>query len=198
MKNKVLIVFLSFVLFFSGVASASNMPKSNDVPVFNSIEEREASGDDSDVFRIKPQSKETSTSVQGLDSGIKPAYQGGYYEYKYVRTAYDYNKNIGYHPSFPNWLYSDGYWFSNSSTVSMSFNIGYGWFSVGVAASNPSSGFFRDADGKYKSRPYVRADVTTKIYDMYIYDDFGKLISISREYYKTTTTSDVQIFVGYL
>lgn len=188
MKIKFLIITLSFLLIFSGVASASSMGKSTDIPVFDSLEQREALGNTSDVFRIRASHNKGE---------ISPLYEGGYFEYKYVRTVHNNNIRLGYHPSFPNWIYSDGYWFSNSKTVSMGFNIGYGPFSVGVAASSASSGFFREADGNRRSRPWVRADVATKIYDMYIYDDQGNLLTISREYYKTSTTSDVQIFIDH-
>ncbi len=188
--KKLTMIFLAITLCLSGLMSVSAMSYSNDTPVFNSLSEREAAGDDSDVFIIKeiPQNEE-----------VQPFYQGGYIEYRYARTENDNNKRLGYHPDFPNWKYVKEYWFSTSKTVSMGFNIGYGYFSAGVAATtSSSSGYTIGADQNYKSRPWVRADVETKFYDMYIYDDSGNLLEISEEYYKTATISDVQYFVDHL
>ncbi len=48
-----------------------------------------------------------------------------------------------------------------------------------------------------KSRPYVRGYVSVTTDDMYIYDDFEGLITISREQVIETSSSDIQIFMAY-
>ncbi len=131
-------------------------------------------------------------------------YLGGYYEYKYSHTITYNDKYLGVHPNFSasNPLYSDGYYFSttNDKRFSASVSVGVKFVSVSFnvdASSSVGSGYFRSASSSRKSLPYIRADLKVKFYDMYIYDDYGKLLAISRDYYTQTTTSDRQIFIKY-
>lgn len=169
------------------VQNVSVQTTQNEVPVYSSIEEWEQSGDTSDVVRIQ---------------NHNARYQGGYAEYKYVDTKYSYNTRVGYHPDFKNWIYADGYYFSSSRKVSFSPSVSVSWgstVSVGVSvAKSASSGFFRSANGSRKSRPWVRADITTKRYDMYLYDEFGRLDGIYRKAHNVSTSSNVQIFIDHL
>lgn len=45
---------------------------------------------------------------------------------------------------------------------------------------------------------WVRADIKTKLYNVYVYDDSGELLYSWKESYKVATSSDVQIFIDYL
>lgn len=157
------------------------------IPVYSSVEEWEASGDTSDIVRVQNKNAR---------------YVGGYAEYRYVDTKYSYNTRVGYHPDFKEWKYSDGYYFSSTSKTTFSPSVSLTWgpkLSVGVSvAKGGTSGFIRKADGSRKSRPWVRADITTKRYDMYLYDEFGKLDGIYRLVRNISTSSDVQIFIDYL
>lgn len=158
------------------------------IAIYNSIEEWESSGDDSNVVRIK--------------NNDKGKYLGGYVDYVYSKTTFDNDVRIGYHPDFSNWAYWDGYYFSTSKTTPLSATVSLNWgrasVSVNVQKSSSSNGTFKKADGTRKSRPWVRADITTKFYDMYIYDDYGKLIQVVRDYQKVIKSSDVNIFIEHI
>ena len=157
------------------------------IPIYSSVEEWEASGDTSDVVRI--QSKNAR-------------YTGGYAEYRYVDTKYSNDTRVGYHPDFKEWKYVDAYYFSSTNKTTFSPSVSLTWgpkLSVGVSvAKSGSSGFIKNANGSRKSRPWVRADITTKRYDMYLYNEFGKLDGIYRLARNISTSSDVQIFVDHL
>lgn len=157
------------------------------IPIYNSVEEWEKSGDDSNIVRIK--------------NNANGRYLGGYIDYVYSKERTDNDVRIGYHPDFSDWAYWDGYYFSTSKTTPLSANVSLNWgiasVSVNVQKSASSSGTFKKADGSRRSRPWVRADVNTKFYDMYVYDDFGKLIQVIDDYHKVIKTSDVNIFIDY-
>lgn len=128
-------------------------------------------------------------------------YLGGYYEYKNVRTKKENDKYLGYHPDFPGWMKTSGYWFSTKTT---SWSIGGSYntrlnvsINVGVNGSTPANGFWRKATESRYSRPYVTADVTYKLADMYTYDEFNNLLNVVKGTCLSTSTSDVQYFVDH-
>ena len=159
------------------------------IPVYNSLEEWEKSGDNSELVRVKNTSNPYAR------------YLGGYTEYKLVDTKNDNDERVGYHPDFPNWEYWDGYYFSTKSKTSFSPSVSLTWGTVSVgisvASGAKSSGTFKKADGSRRSRPWVRADITTKIYDMYIYNEFGQLLTVSKGGHRVSTSSDIQIFIDH-
>lgn len=170
--------------------SISRETNQNHIPVYSSLEEWDASGDDSDRVRIK----------NTRNDDVSLFYLGGYSEYIYTGTKYSWNTRIGYHPDFKNWLYVDAYHFSTQKRPwSASVNLNWGSvLSVGVSVSKGNgSGFEIKADSWRKSRPWVRADVKTRRYDMELYDEFGRFVKRYRNARTKSTTSDVQIFVDY-
>ena len=190
-KFKFLMLLSIMVLtFFSttSMVSAAKVNIEDNIPVYASVEEWEASGDESPIVRVK---------------NPYLRYEGGYMEYRYVRTAYSNDTRVGYHPDFDSWRYADGYWFSSSRKTTFTPNVSVSWgdivsVSVGVDISSPGgSGYFRQADGSRRSRPWVRADITTRIYDSYLYDEFGRVSHIYRENKKISSASDVQIFIEH-
>lgn len=161
--------------------------KSTDlVPVYSSLEEWEASGATSTRVRIQNNTYRTD---------------GGYSEYVFKSSHFYNDQRIGYHPDFSGWDYWSGYYFSTSKTVSLSvglsLTLGYVTVGISVAASGGNSGTFKLADDTRRSRPWVRADLDVKVYDIYYYDDFGELFFVSTGGFKKITPSDVQIFIEY-
>ncbi len=171
------------------VNSMNEVLRNEAIPVYDSIEEWEQSGDTSEIVRVKN------------DSNPYARYLGGYTEYKYVETKKDNDVRVGYHPDFPNWSYWDAYYFSTKSKTSFSPSISLNWgvasVSLSVASGASSSGTVKYADGSRRSRPWVRADITTKIYDKYIYNDFGQLLTVSKKSHLVSTASDIQIFIDH-
>ncbi len=170
-----------------GISSAGDIVRNEEIPVYSSVEEWQLSEDTAPIVRVYNKNAR---------------YQGGYAEYHYVKTLYSNDTRVGYHPDFDTWIYSDGYYFSSSkkSTFKPSFSVSWGSVvsvSISVAKSQDSGGFFRTADGSRRSRPWVRADIQTKVYDMYLYNEFGKLTDIYEEIHKVSTSSDIQIFIDY-
>ncbi|MEG1142956.1 MAG: hypothetical protein RSE41_11050 [Clostridia bacterium] len=188
MKNLFKKLLALTLILSMGIASTPSFATENNdlIPTYNSIEEWEESGDTYERVRIQ---------------NNKNRYLGGYTEYKYVSSKFNDDTRVGYHPDFSGWNYWDGYYFSTSSKTSFSPSISFAWgkvsVGVSVAKSSKGSGTYKKADGNRRSRPWVRADITTKIYDIYIYDDYGKLLSINREGRKVATSSDVQIFIDH-
>lgn len=196
MKKGGFLLYLSkkilYLLLILGIALATIVPNQvfasdKEIPVYNTIEEWEKSGDTSEIVRI--------------NNNSKLRYMGGYSQYKLVETKKNYDIRVGYHPNFPNWGYWDGYYFSTTSKVSFSPSVSLAWgvvsVGVSVAKSTSSSGTFKKADGTKRSRPWVRADITTKIYDQLVYDDFGKLIATNKRVHKVASSSDIQIFIEH-
>ena len=166
-----------------------NLLNTDSIPVYESEEAWDASGDNSEIVLVK----------NNNNNGAR--YQGGYTKYEYVTTKKANDVRVGYHPDFKTWGYWDGYYFSTRSKTSFSPSISLTWgrvsVGVSVAAASKSSGTFKKADGSRRSRPWVRADITSKLYNMYIYDDTGKLLSKVNNYPRFSTTSDIQIFIDY-
>lgn len=186
--NKKILFLLTFIFSISSFNYVyAKEYNDTSIPVYNSIKEWENSGNNSNVIRIK--------------NNDKNRYLGGYTDYVYTRTIFNDDVRIGYHPDFPNWAYWDGYYFSTSKTTTLSASVSLSWgiasASVNVQKSS-SNGTFKKADGTRKSRPWVRADLTTKLFDVYIYDEFDNLIQVIRDGYKNTTSSDVNIFIDYI
>lgn len=128
-------------------------------------------------------------------------YEGGHQEYKNIREFKQYGVRVGYHPDFTEWKYSDGYYFSTSkkrftTTFSIGAQYGYVNASVSVDRAGNNSGYFRAADGSRLSRPYVVADLNIRVYDIYLYDELGRLTNIYRDH-KNVTTENEQIFIDY-
>ncbi|MGL5382034.1 MAG: hypothetical protein ACRDCC_00920 [Culicoidibacterales bacterium] len=183
MKNiKKLAIIVSVIL-----VGSTTMPvyANETITSYNSIVEWENSGDESEVVRVK---------------NLSNRYLGGYTEYRYVETKRANDIRVGYHPDFPYWNYWDGYYFSTNSKVTFrpSVSLSWGSISVGVSVSKSSnSGTYKKADGSKRSRPWVRADITTKIYDVYVYDESGRLLAVNKNSYKVSTSSDVQVFIDH-
>lgn len=165
----------------------------DEVVVYSSLEEWDASGETPDVVII--QNNATGTG------DFNAMYLGGRAEYRYVDTKYSPDTRVGYHPDFPGWNYVDAYWFSSSAKTTYSPSISLTWgarLTVGLSvAKGGGTGFVRNANGSRRSRPWVRADITTKRYDMYLYDELGRLTNIYRNNRNVSTTKDIQIFVDY-
>lgn len=198
--SKIVAMGLSVLLLSSNMisVSATETNEKNDslhfdqstqveIPVYSSIEEWEASGDTSERVRIK--------------NNTNARYVGGYAEYKYVDTKRANDARVGYHPDFNNWKYVSGYFFSVNKKVTFTPSLSFEWGKVTVSVSveaGGGNGFYINADLSRRSRPWVRADITTKRYDMYLYDEFGQLEGIYRLAYKQSTVSDIQIMIDHL
>lgn len=154
-----------------------------------------------------------STVEEGLDQELSEfrvpitsdnsnaRYLGGYYEYKNIRYTTENDKNLGYHPNFPNWQKVSGYWFSTKTTswsVSGAYNTKLNVsINVGLNGSTPTNGIWRKATESKLSRPYVTADIEYKLADMYTYDEFNNLLSVIKGTCISHKTSDVQYFVAH-
>lgn len=185
---KKIALLLVLIMCFNLVPNFANASAvtSESIPVYSSIEEWELSEDDSEIVRIQNENNR---------------YLGGYTEHRFVESKKANDIRVGYHPDFPNWQYWDGYLFSTSSKRSFSPSVSVQWgvvsVGVSVARSTTSSGTYKAANVNKRSRPWVRADITTKFYDVYIYDDRGKLLQVNKKSYKKSTSSDIQIFIDH-
>ncbi|MGL5972297.1 MAG: hypothetical protein ACRCZK_00970 [Oscillospiraceae bacterium] len=180
---------MSFTLLYTpSLALANEKIYNSNMAVYQSLEEWETSENtDSGIIRIQ---------------NNKSRYQGGYIEYVKSGTRFNNNVRVGYHPSFNSFNYWDGYYFSNKKSnekfnVSLSASIGLVSVNV-LVKKRGNSGTFKKANGNRRSRPWVRADITTNLYDINYYNEYGRLTNVIKNGYKTTKTSDVQIFIGYI
>ena len=189
-RKYILPALLGSCLLLNSTAYASTYASTQvaQIPVVASLEEGLAQ--ELTDFRV-PMTKENSNA----------RYLGGYYEYRNVRTTTENDKRLGYHPNFPNWLKTSGYWFSTKTTswsVSGAYNTKLNVsINVGLNGSTSANGLWRKADENRFSRPYVTADITYKLADMYTYDDFNNLLNVVRGTCISHSTSDVQYFVAY-
>lgn len=179
-----LAIIMVFVPSTKAVSSVENTDK---IPTYSSVEEWQASGDTSERVRIK----KDNNGARWADD---------YVEYVYVRSVVDKNVRVGYHPQHTDWRYVSGYYFSVTSNITFSASVALSHGPVTVSlsvAKSGGTGFYINADSSRESRPWVRADFTTKIYDMYVYDEFGVCQLYYKEAHKETTASNTEIFVDY-
>lgn len=189
-KNKLLILSLVLSLFVTQFLFTSTAQATTKVPVVSSFEEAEKRG--LSTFRIyNNNSNKNSVSIQT---------DGGYTEYKNYKTTTYNDRNLGYHDDFNDWVKVSGYYFSSSKktnwSTTLTFNGGPVSLSIS-AAQGGSAGYIIDANIDKESRPYVTGDVSITTADMYIYDEFGDLITIARDEVVNTSTSDIEIKIAY-
>lgn len=183
--KKIISLLLSITIL--AAPSINAFAASSDIPVYSSVEEWLSAKDNSPHVRIQ------SRSRSGTD----------YVDYVLVESGTYNNVRIGYHPSFKDWRYVDGYYFSSNKTVTLSSSITVSVYknvsvSLQVSAASGGAGYFIAANSSRESRPWVRADITANTYDIYGYDGMGNQVAyVPKGYTAVTSTSNVEIFIDY-
>lgn len=115
---------------------------------------------------------------------------GASYKRVYNHTEYVYSSNLGDHPSCKSWVGCDGYWFSQTSKITMSVTISYENYQIKVAASSGGNyGIFVSADVSRLSKVYVYGNSAFDYYDTYIYNDSGQEVAHMVNNYKVYNAS---------
>lgn len=147
-----------------------------DIPVFDSIEERILSGDDSPVFYVKLTNGMDSNSRAGTGAYAKYVHEGAYRQYKI---------HWGYHPSF-DWDYCNAYSISTSLlTVSLNISVNIGpVFNIGLGISGGGNARIYYAEYPDRlSRISVYGTVEYDSYDIHIIDSDGNVVAINENGY---------------
>ncbi|MBS3199210.1 hypothetical protein [Turicibacter bilis] len=127
-------------------------------------------------------------------------YLGGYTEYVYKRQAKLYTqKDVGFHPDFTRYRCNvNSYGFSTTKKRTYTVQVDYKNVSVTVSTEAASGSFFTiPANASKCSRPYVKADIYAKYYDVKYYNEFGQLFKTDSEAHVVRNATNENIYVKY-
>lgn len=153
-------------------------------PIYNTVEEAERDGAPNRFIALH----------DGSNRDL-----GGYTEYVYKRTSTYKQKDVGWHPDFDRYRCNvNSYGFSTSATKTMTVQVEYKNVTVTIAKQSTSGSFFTiPADANKCSRPYVKADVAIKYYDVKYFDNFGQHYQTITDGHSTTSSSNSNYYVKY-
>lgn len=178
---------------------AAVSPSSLPFPVLNAIESLYQNQPLPPIYNTAEEAEMAGSPDRFIVFNDKNRDLGGYTEYVYKRQSVYRQADVGWHPDFDRYRCNvNGYGFSTSQTKTITVQVQYKDVTVTVAKEATSGSFFTiPADASRCSRPYVRADVTFKYYNVKYYDNFGNNYLTVDEGHVTTSSSNTNYYVKY-